>query len=110
MNMTDEFTPHDKFMMLPPLGRARCLQAMIVEIEATPPPEALQHAMSTSPERVHILSEYRGVLEDMLDKFILSTWRSCARQLLAAVEPVRFIGEGCARHYCGRARWIVRSG
>ena len=43
-------------------------------------------------DRVNILVEYRGMLVDVLDKFILSTWRSCARQLYAAVDPVRFIG------------------
>ena len=31
---------------------------------------------------------------DALDKFILSTWRSCARQLYATFDPVRFISKG----------------
>jgi hypothetical protein len=91
-----ELSARDMVMMLPPSGRVRCLQALMAGIEATPPPEALWHAMSTSQERVKILNEYRGVLEDILDKFMLSTWRCCARQLFAAADPVRFIGEGGA--------------
>ena len=78
--------------MRPPSGRVRCLQAMMVEIEATPLPEALQHTMSTSQDRVNIMFEYRGMLVDVLGKLILSTWRCCARQLYVAVDPVRFIG------------------
>ena len=68
------------------------MQALMVDIEATPPPEALQHTVSTGQDRVTILFEYRGMLVVALDKLILSTCRSCARQLYAAVDPVRFIG------------------
>ncbi len=64
----------------------------MAEIEATPPPEALQHTVPTGQDRVNILFEYRGMLVDVLDKFILSTWRICARQFYAAVDPVRCIG------------------
>ena len=55
INMTDELSARDKVMMLPSSGRARCLQAMMVEIEATPPLEALQHAMSTSQESEYLV-------------------------------------------------------
>jgi hypothetical protein len=48
--------------------------------------------MSMGQDRVKISFEYRGMLVDVLDKFILSTWRSCARQLYAVVDPVRFFG------------------
>ena len=61
INMTNEYTPRDKVTMLPPLGRARCLQVVVVEIEATPPPEALQHIMSMGQDRVNISFEYRGM-------------------------------------------------
>ena len=71
------------------------MQALMAGIETAPPPEALR-TTSMSEERLNILFEYRGVLEDMLDKLMLSAWRSCARQLFAAADPVRFIGEGGA--------------
>ena len=71
---------------------------MMVEIEGTPPPEASQHTVPTGQDGVKVLFEYRGMLVDVLDKLKLITRRSCARQLYAAVDPVRFIGEGCARH------------
>ena len=79
--------------MLTASARVVCLQALMVEFEAKPPPEALRHALSTSQERLMIWSKYRGVLEDMFGKLTLSTLRSCARQLFAAVGPVRFIAE-----------------
>ena len=90
--------------------RARCLQALMVEIATAPPPEALRHAMPRSQERLMILSQYRGALEYTLAKLMLSTWRSCARQVFAAVGPVRFIAEGRARHHCKHAHWFVHSG
>ena len=55
VNMTDELSARDKVMLLPPSGRVHCLQSMMVEIEATPPPEALQHTTSTSQDGVRIL-------------------------------------------------------
>ena len=86
---TDDISACDKVTLLPLSGCARCLQAMMAEIEATP---ALQHTMSTGQDSVNILVEYRGILVDALDKLIFSTWRSCARQIYAAVDPVSFIG------------------
>ena len=65
-----ELSARDMVMMLPPSGRVRCLQALMAEIEATPPPEALRHAMPMSQERAK------------------------ARQLFATADPVRFIGDG----------------
>ena len=76
-----ELSAHDKVTQLPPLACARCLEAMNAEIEAAPPPEALRHAVYAGGEKTKILAEYRRALEDMLDKFLVSTWQSCARQL-----------------------------
>ena len=92
----NELSARDKVMMLPPLGRVRCLQALTAEIQATPPPEALRHAVMTN-DKTRLLSQYCGALEDVLDKIMLCVWRSCARQLFAAADPVRFIGEGGGR-------------
>ena len=85
----------DKVMLLLPLGRVRCLRALMAEVEATPPPDSLRHQVIES-DKVDLLSKYRGLLEDVLQKLMLSVWRSCARQLFAAADPVRFIGEGGA--------------
>ena len=40
------------------------------------------------------MAEYRTILEGRLRKLMLRVWQSCARQLFAATDPVRFISEG----------------
>ena len=55
----------DKVMLLPPLGRVRCLRVLMAEVEATPPPDSLRHQVIGS-DRVDLLSKYRGLLEMVL--------------------------------------------
>ena len=42
------------------------------------------------------MAEYRRILEGVLRKLMLHAWQSCARQLFAAADPARFIGEGAS--------------
>ena len=68
--------------------------------------------MSTSQDqdRVNILFEYRGRLVDVLDKLILSTWRSCSWQFYAVADPVRFIGVvGVPGSIAGKKQRIAQS-
>ena len=81
----------DWVMQMPPLGRVRCLDALMAEIEATPPPESLRHSINMQ-ETVDIMAEYRRILEGVLRKLMLQVWQSCARQLFAAADPARFTG------------------
>ena len=76
---------------MPPVGRVRCLEAWMAEIEATPPPELLRHSVNMQ-DTVDIMAEYRRNQEGVLRKLMLHVWQSCARQLFAAADPVRFIG------------------
>ena len=87
-----ELSARDKVMQLPPIARARCLEAMHAEIEASPPPETLRHALTVGGEKTKVLAEYRGALEDVLGKLLVSTRQSCARQLFAAADPVQLVG------------------
>jgi hypothetical protein len=65
----------------------------MAKIEATPPPESLRHSINMQ-ETVDIMAEYRRILEGVLRKLMLQVWQRCARQLFAAADPVKFIGEG----------------
>ena len=75
----------DWVMQMPPVGRVRCLEALMAEIEATPPPESLRHSVNMQ-ETVDIMAEYRRILEGVLRKLMLQVWPICARQLFAAVD------------------------
>ena len=79
----------DQVMQMPPVGRVRCLEALIAEIEATPPPEWLRHSINMQ-ETVDIMAEHRRILEGVLRKLMLQVWQSCARQLFATADPARF--------------------
>jgi hypothetical protein len=57
-------------MQMPPVGRVRCLEALLAEIEATPPPESLRHSVNMQ-ETVDIMAEYRRILEGVLRKLML---------------------------------------
>ena len=52
----------------------------------------MRHALTVGGEKTKVLAEYRGALEGVLDKFLVSTWQSCARQLFAAADPVQLVG------------------
>jgi len=52
----------DWVMQMPPVGRVRCLEALMAEIEATPPPESLRHSVNMQ-ETIDIMAEYRRILE-----------------------------------------------
>ena len=80
---------------MPPAGRVSCLEALMAEIEATPPPESLRHSVNMQ-ETVDIMAEYRRIVKGVLRKLMLHVWQSCARQFFAAADPARFIGEGAS--------------
>ena len=92
-------------MQMPPVGRVRCLEALMAEIEATPQPESLRHNVNVQ-ETVDIMAEYRRILEGVLRKLMLQAWQSCARQLFATADPVRFIGEGASGINAGATRGL----
>ena len=83
----------DHVMQVPPVGRVRCLQAFMAEVEAAPPPESLRHSVDTQ-DKIDIMAEYRFMLESVLRSHMLHVWQSCARQLFATVDPVKFIVGG----------------
>ena len=56
------------------VGRVRCLEALMAEIEATPPPESLRHSVNMQ-ETVDIMAEYRRILEGVLRKLMLQAWQ-----------------------------------
>ena len=60
----------DWVMQMPPVGRERRLEALMAEIEATPPPESLRHSINMQ-EMVDIMAEYRRILEGVLRQLIL---------------------------------------
>ena len=37
----------DNVMQLPPVGRVRCLEALMAEVEAAPQPESFRHSVNT---------------------------------------------------------------
>ena len=47
-------------------------------------------------ETVDIMAEYRRNLESVLRKLMLQAWQICARQLFAAADPAKFIGDGAS--------------
>ena len=51
-----------RLMQMPPVGRVRCLEASMAEIEATPPPESLRHSVSMQ-ETVDIMAGCRRIQE-----------------------------------------------
>ena len=65
----------DRVMQMPPLGRVRCLEALMAEIEATPPPESLRRSINVQ-ETVGVMAEYRGIQEGALRKLMLHVWQS----------------------------------
>ena len=69
-------------MQMHPAGRVCCLEALMAEIEATPPPESLRHSVNVqdTQDTVDIMAEYRRILEGVLRKLMLQAWQSCARQ------------------------------
>ncbi|MFM7981293.1 MAG: hypothetical protein ACKPKO_18455, partial [Candidatus Fonsibacter sp.] len=79
----------------PPVGRVRCSEALVAEIEATPPPESFRRSVIMQ-ETVDIMVVYRRILEGVLRKLMLHVWQSRARQLFAAADPARCIGEGAS--------------
>ena len=83
----------DHVMQVPPVGRVRCLQAFMAEVEAAPLPESLRHSVDTQ-DKIDIMAEYRFMLESVLRSHMLHVWQSCARQLFATVDPVKFIVGG----------------
>ena len=95
----------DQVMQMPPVGRVRCLEALMAEIEATPPPESLRHSINMQ-ETVDVTAEYRRILEGVLRKLMLQAWQSSARQLFAAADPARFIGEGASGINAGATRGL----
>ena len=60
----------DRVMQMPPVGRVRCLEALMAEIEAPPPPESVRHSVNVQAT-VDIMAEYRRMLEGVLRKLIL---------------------------------------
>ena len=52
------------------------------------------------------MAEYRRILEGALRKLMLQVWQSCARQLFATADPVRFIGEGASGINAGATRGL----
>ena len=70
----------DWVMQMPPVGRVRCVEALMAEIKATPPLESLRHSVNMQ-ETADIMAEYRRILEGVLRKLMLQVWQSCARQL-----------------------------
>ena len=85
----------DHVMQVPPVGRVRCLQALMAEVEAAPPPESLRHSVNIR-DKIDIMAEYRGMLEHRLREHMLHVWQSCARQLFTAADPVKFIAGGAS--------------
>ena len=67
----------------------------MAEVEAAPPPESLRHSVVTQ-DKIDIMAEYRGMLERVLRNHMLHVWQSCARQLFAAADPVKFIAGGAS--------------
>ena len=77
-NETNEhLSMRDHVMQVPPVGRVRCLEALMAEVEAAPPPESLRHSVDMQ-DKIDIMAEYRGMLELVLRKHMLHVWRSCA--------------------------------
>ena len=95
----------DWVMQMPPVGRVRCLEALMADNEATPPPESHRHSVNMQ-ETVDIMAEYRRFLEGVLRNLMLQVWQSCARQLFATADPVRFIGEGASGINAGATRGL----
>ena len=91
----ESLSMRDWVMQMPPVGRVRCLEASIPEIEATPPPESVRHSVNAE-ETVDTMAEYRRILEGVLHKLTLQAWQSCARQHFATADSARFIGEGAS--------------
>ena len=91
----EHLSMRDHVMQVPPVGRVRCLEALMAEVEAAPPPESLRHSVDTQ-DKIDIMAEYRGMLERVLRKHMLHVWQSCARQLFAAADPVKFIAGGAS--------------
>ena len=86
----EHLSMRDHIMQVPPVGRVRCLEALMAEVDAAPPPESLRHSVGAQ-EKLDIMAEYRGMLECVLRKHMLHVWQGCARQLFAAADPVKFI-------------------
>ena len=95
----EHLSMRDHVMQIPEKGRARCLEAFMAEVEAAPPPESLRHSVNIR-DKIDIMAEYRGMLEHRLREHMLHVWQSCARQLFAAVDPVKFIVGGSIGHKC----------
>ena len=91
----EHLSMRDHVMQVPPVGRVRCLEALMAEVEAAPPPESLRHSVDMQ-DKIDIMAEYRGMLERVLRKHMLHVWQSCARQLFAAADPVKFIAGGAS--------------
>ncbi|MFM7990014.1 MAG: hypothetical protein ACKPKO_62935 [Candidatus Fonsibacter sp.] len=64
----------DRVMQMPPEGCVRWLEALMAEIEATPPSESLRHSVNMQ-ETVDIMAGYRRILEGVLRKIMLQVWQ-----------------------------------
>ena len=78
----------DHIMQVPPVGRVRCLEAFMAQVEAAPRPVPWQD------KKIDIMAAYRGMLEGVLRILMLRVWQGCARQVFAAADPVKFIAGG----------------
>ena len=93
VNIPNTLSMRDYVMQVPPVGRVRCLEALAAEVEAAPPPDSLRHCVNMQ-DKIDIMAEHRGMLESVLRSHMLRVWQSCARQLFAAADPVKFIAGG----------------
>ena len=80
----------DHIMQAPPVGRVRCLEAFMAQVEAAPRPVPWQD------KKIDIMAQYRGMLEGVLRILMLRVWQGCARQVFAAADPVKFIAGGAS--------------
>ena len=60
-------------MQVPPVGRVRCLEALMAEVEAAPPPESLRHSVDTQDK---IDTRFQGGIPymEILQVQALSLW------------------------------------
>ena len=93
INVTDHdkhLSMRDHIMQVPPVGRVRCLEAFMAQVEAAPRPVPWQD------KKIDIMAAYRGMLEGVLRILMLRVWQGCARQVFAAADPVKFIAGGAS--------------
>ena len=63
---SEHLSMKDHAMQMPHVGRVRCLDALMAEVEAAPPPNLIRHRVSQ--DKIDIMAEYRGMLGSVLCK------------------------------------------